>query len=38
VELRNTYEQGKNDISKAQGYTLQMLAKALDCKIEELLV
>ena len=38
VRSIRAYEQGKNDISKAQGDTLQMLAKALDCKIEELLV
>lgn len=39
VNIRSirSYEQGDNDISKAQGYTLQMLAKALDCTIEELL-
>jgi len=39
VNLRSirSYEQGDNDIAKAQGNTLQMLAKALDCSIEELL-
>ena len=39
VNIRSirSYEQGCNDISKAQGDTLQMLAKALDCTIEELL-
>ena len=39
VNIRSirSYEQGDNDISKAQGDTLQMLAKALDCTIEELL-
>ena len=39
VNIRSirSYEQGCNDISKAQGDTLQMLAKALDCSIEELL-
>lgn len=37
VRSIRSYEQGDNDISKAQGDTLQMLAKALDCTIEELL-
>ena len=39
VNIRSirSYEQGDNDISKAQGDTLRMLAKALDCTIEELL-
>ena len=39
VNLRSirSYEQGDNDIAKAQGDTLQMLAKALDCSMEELL-
>lgn len=39
VNLRSirSYEQGDNDIGKAQAETLQMLAKALDCSIEELL-
>ena len=39
VNLRSirSYEQGDNDIGKAQAETLQMLAKALDCTIEELL-
>lgn len=37
VRSIRAYEQGKNDIVKAQGDTLQMLAKALDCTIEELL-
>ena len=37
VRSIRAYEQGKNDITKAQGDTLQMLAKALDCSIEELL-
>ena len=31
------YEQGQNDLSKAQGDTLLMLAKALNCTIEDLL-
>lgn len=37
VRSIRSYEQGDNDISKAQGDTLQMLSKALDCAIEELL-
>ena len=37
VRSIRAYEQGKNDIAKAQGDTLRMLAKALDCSIEELL-
>jgi DNA-binding transcriptional regulator YiaG len=37
VRSIRAYEQGKNDIAKAQGDTLQMLAKTLDCSIEELL-
>jgi len=37
VRSIRSYEQGDNDIAKAQGDTLQMLAKALDCSIEELL-
>ena len=40
VNIRSirSYEQGDNDISKAQADTLQMLAKALDCSIEDLLL
>ena len=37
VRSIRAYEQGKNDITKAQVDALQMLAKALDCSIEELL-
>ena len=37
VRSIRSYEQGDNDITKAQGDTLQMLSKALDCTIEELL-
>ena len=37
VRSIRAYEQGKNDITKAQVDTLQMLAKTLDCSIEELL-
>ena len=38
VSLRaiKAYEQGKLDISKAQGETLYKLAKTLDCSIEDL--
>ena len=32
------YEQGKNDINKAQGDILYKLSKALKCRIEDLLV
>jgi transcriptional regulator with XRE-family HTH domain len=31
------YEQGVKDINKAQGLTLQALAQALECKIEDIL-
>lgn len=39
VNIRSirSYEQEDNDIKKAGGETLLMLAKALDCKIEDLL-
>jgi DNA-binding XRE family transcriptional regulator len=39
VNLRSirAYEQGSNDIYRAQGETLQQLASALNCSIEELL-
>ena len=39
VNIRSirSYEQGDNDIAKAQGDTLLMLAKALDCSVEDLL-
>lgn len=39
VNIRSikSYEQGENDILKAQGETLFMLARALNCSIEELL-
>ena len=39
VNIRSirSYEQGDNDILKAQGDTLYMLARALDCSIEELI-
>lgn len=40
VNIRSirSYEQGKNELSKAQGEILQMLAKTLDCTVEELLM
>ncbi len=37
VRSIRAYEQGDNDLAKAQGETLQLLAHALDCTIEELL-
>lgn len=39
VSLRaiKAYEQGKLDISKAQGETLYKLSKTLDCAIEDLI-
>ena len=39
VNIRSirSYEQGSNDLSKAQGETLMMLAKALSCTVEDLL-
>ena len=37
VRSIRSYEQGDNEIGKAQAETLQMLAQALDCTIEELL-
>ncbi len=39
VSLRaiKAYEQGKLDISKAQGETLYKLSKTLDCSIEDLI-
>ena len=37
VRSIRSYEQGTNDLSKAQGETLMMLAKALHCTIEDLL-
>lgn len=36
-QMIQKYEQGVKDINKAQGLTLQALAIALDCKIEDLL-
>ena len=37
VRSIRSYEQGSNDISKAQVETLMMLAKTLNCTVEELL-
>lgn len=37
VRSIRSYEQGDNDISKAQGETLLMLSKALNCTVEEIL-
>lgn len=37
VRAIKAYEQGKLDISKAQGETLYKLAKTLDCSIEDLI-
>lgn len=39
VDLRSIqmYEQGRNDINKAQAGTLYKLARALGCNIEDLL-
>lgn len=37
VRSIRSYEQGTNDLSKAQGETLMMLAKALICTVEDLL-
>ena len=36
-QMIQKYEQGVKDINKAQGLTLQALANALECKIEDLL-
>ena len=37
VRSIRSYEQGSNDLAKAQGETLMMLAKALSCKVEDLI-
>lgn len=37
IRMIQHYEQGVKDINKAQGLTLQALAKSLNCKIEDLL-
>lgn len=37
IQMIAKYEQGVKDINKAQGLTLQALAKVLECKIEDLM-
>lgn len=37
VRSIRSYEQDQNELSKAQGDTLLMLTKTLDCSIEDLL-
>ena len=37
VRSIRSYEQETNDLSKAQGETLMLLAKALNCTVEDLL-
>ncbi len=37
IRTIRSYEQGTNELAKAQGETLLMLAKALNCTVEELL-
>lgn len=37
IRTIRSYEQGTNELAKAQGETLLMLAKALNCTMEELL-
>ena len=37
IRTIRSYEQGANDLAKAQGETLLMLAKALNCSVEDLL-
>ena len=37
IRTIRSYEQGTNDLAKAQGETLLMLAKALNCSVEDLL-
>lgn len=37
LRILQHYEQGYKDINKAQALTLQKLAQALECKIEDLL-
>jgi len=37
IRMIQHYEQGYKDINKAQGITLQALAQALECKIEDIL-
>ena len=37
IRTIRSYEQGTNDIAKGQVETIYKLAKALDCKIEDLI-
>ena len=37
IRTIRSYEQGTNELAKAQGETLLMLAKALNCSVEDLL-
>lgn len=37
VRMIQYYEQGRNDINKAQAITLYAIARAMKCKIEDLL-
>lgn len=37
LQMIQKYEQGVKDINKAQGITLNKLAQALECTIEDLL-
>lgn len=37
IRMIQYYEQGVKDINKAQGLTLQAIAKSLECNIEDLL-
>lgn len=37
IRMIQSYEQGVKDINKAQGITLYKLARALDCKMEDIL-
>ena len=37
IRTIRSYEQGTIDLAKAQGETLLMLAKALNCTVEDLL-
>lgn len=37
IRMIQSYEQGVKDINKAQGITLYKLARALGCKMEDIL-
>lgn len=37
VRMIQYYEQGANDINKAEAYTLWKIAKALECNMEDLI-